>query len=475
MKKTAILALSTVLAVQLMEADDLSEMFKEGKAGGYIRMHHIEPAFSDTIAATGSVIGGKLKYQTGAWNGLRFGAAMYTTHDTGLTKWDYLSRDGYNQVAGGLHGDELENYSTLGEAYASYHIANTDITYGRQEFKTPMTENAVTIIPNLFQGTVATLKEIPDFTITAAHIDRIQYGTRSITDKNLIGDIGYGITAGAGLGLTAATVTSGVVTARGYGKESFTDMGQAAFGRTTENTAGVTTLAVEYSKGDLKARVWDYYGWDMMNTLYGDIEYKMKLADVKLTLGGQVLKQDDVGDFATSAAGTALKQNVVIRNLTSGALYTTKISQDGHIDATLWGVQAKADIGSVSLMAAYNANEDGHIINPWGGDPAYTSMIFARNEYRANTTAYKFGGDYDFSNLGAAGLKFGIHHAAYDSDVLTTSNTIVKDKTAVEDFVLHYAVPSIKGLWFRLFHEERNNGSRQYNQSHTRLIANLSF
>jgi hypothetical protein len=152
-------------------------MFKEGKAGGYIRMHHIFPEASETVAATGSVIGGKLKYQTGALYGVRFGAAFYTTHDTGLTDWDYKTKDGYSQVAMGLHGDKLGSYSTLGESYVSYHISNTDITYGRQEFKTPMTENAVTIIPNLFEGTVATIKEFTDFTITAAHINKMQYGT----------------------------------------------------------------------------------------------------------------------------------------------------------------------------------------------------------------------------------------------------------------------------------------------------------
>ena len=65
MKKTAILTLSAVLASQLMGAEDLSEMIKEGKAGGYIRIHHIFPEASDTIAEAGSVIGGKLKYQTG--------------------------------------------------------------------------------------------------------------------------------------------------------------------------------------------------------------------------------------------------------------------------------------------------------------------------------------------------------------------------------------------------------------------------
>lgn len=76
-------------------------------------------------------------------------------------------------------------------------------------------------------------------------------------------------------------------------------------------------------------------------------------------------------------------------------------------------------------------------------------------------------------------------HAQYDSNVkeysgsagaITGSVTgIRKDNTEVHDFVLHYTVPSVKGLWFRLFHVLRDNDTRQYEQEHTRLIANLSF
>lgn len=490
MKKTAILTLSAVLASQLMGAEDLSEMIKEGKAGGYVRLHHIEPSASDTVAATGSVIGGKLKYQTGALYGLRFGAALYTVHDTGLTKDSYLTKDGYSQVAQGLHGDDMGSYSTLGEVYASYHLSNTDLTYGRQEFKTPMTENAVTIIPNLFEGAVATIKEIPDFTVTAAHITKMQYGTRAATDAGLIGDGVYAITSGTGYGFVSPSVTGGIITA-GYGKEVFQDMGEATFGRTAANnlsgngkmdTAGVTSLGIDYKKGNLKLRAWDYYAHEMYNTIYGDLEYKTDAGPAKVTLGAQVLKQDDVGDFKTSLGATSEIDKVrQVSTLNGVPLYKTKISADGSIDALLWGVKAQAEMGDFTLSAAYNKNEDGHVINAWGGDPAYTSMIFSRNEYRADTTAYKLGAEYSFKSLGIPGLKFIYNHAAYDTDVKTwTGDTLahtgmINEQTEVDDYILHYAVPSVKGLWFRLFHVQRDNDTRQYEQEHTRLIANLSF
>jgi imipenem/basic amino acid-specific outer membrane pore len=496
MKKTAIISLSAILATQLMGAEDLSEMMKEGKFGGYVRIHHILPDFSDTVAATGSVIGGKLKYQTGALYGVRFGAAMYTTHDTGLTKEDYKTRDGYSQVAQGLHGDDMEDYTTLGEAYVSYRFSNTDLTYGRQEFKTPMTENAVTIIPNLFEGTVATIKEIPDFTVTAAHITKMQYGTRAATDAALIGDGVYAITSGAGFGFVSPAVngTTGVVTP-GMGKSEFQDMAEATFGRTGTgglsgparmDTAGVTSIGIDYKKGNLQARIWDYYAHEMYNTIYADAEYKLNAGPAKVSLGAQLLTQSDLSDFATSAGGSFLKNEREVTHPNRTKLYKTKLSEDGQIDAMVWGLQAKASIDSWGFNAAYTDSTDGHVINAWGGDPLYTGSIFTRNNYRADTSAYKVGGEYDFSNLGIKGLKFSINHAEYDSNIKTTAISLNgtsyvagagshTEKSSETDYMLHYVVPSVKGLWFRLFHVERDNDTRNYEQSHTRLIANLSF
>lgn len=397
-----------------------------------------------------------------------------------------------SEVAGGLLGDNFDGYSTLGEAYANYHISNTDLTIGRQEFKTPMTESPVTIIPNLFEGAVATIKELPNATITAAHITKIQYGTRSLTERNLLGDVGYGITAGTGITDNNSTHTTEGGLIPSWGKESFQDMGLAMFGRSFSGaqrvkSAGVTALGIDYKKGDLKARVWDYYAHEMYNTLYADAEYQMNIAGAKVTLGAQGLKQDDVADFKNGLGGQALKANVGLSRvpIDGGAvIYRTKISEDGSIDAFFWGAKAQAEIGDLTLKAAYNKNEQGHVINTWGGDPGYTSTIFSRNEFRADTSAYKLGFEYNLQSF-VPGLKFIYNHAMYDTNVKTTAtwngtawvtaSGIRNEKTEVHDYVLHYVVPSVKGLWCRLFHVLRDNDTREYEQEHTRLIANLSF
>lgn len=483
MKRNLIaISISAACALELSATDNLADMFKEGKTSGYVRIHHIEPSMSKTVAATGSVIGGKLKYQTGAWSGLKAGVAAYTTHDTGLTKKSYRTRDGYSQVAQGLHGDDMGSYTTLGEAYLNYSLSKSDITLGRQEFATPMTQNAVTIIPNLFEGGVAKIKEIPDVTITLAHIDKMQYGTRAATDAALIGDVVYGITAGAGYGFVSPAVngTTGEIT-EGYGKEKFQKMSKAAFGDGVDGK-GVSIAGVQYKKGPLELNLWDYYAHKSYNTIYGDGSYTIKAGDAKIVLGAQILKQDDISSFKDSAGANELKKlaNVGFPKYAPPLRYRTKISEDGSIDAFVWGLQAKAMIDSWSFNLGYNDSKDGHVINAWGGDPLYTSTIFTRNAYRADTTAYKVGGEYDFGSLGLKGLKFSINHARYNSDVETwvnanTKGDIRKEKSHETDYMLFYAVPSVKGLWFRLFHVDRKNETREYNQKHTRLIANLSF
>jgi hypothetical protein len=125
-------------------------------------------------------------------------------------------------------------------------------------------------------------------------------------------------------------------------------------------------------------------------------------------------------------------------------------------------------------------------MNTWGGDPGYTSTQFGRNEYRADTTAYKLGFEYNLQSF-VPGLRFMYDVAHYSTDVQQwtggtvgtdsgTLSTVVRNEDAtVHDYTLHYAVPSVKGLWFRLFFVDRENPTRDYTHNHTRLIANLSF
>jgi len=455
------------------DANSIEDAFKKGKFSGYIRLHHITSG--DPVAKNGSAIGGKLKYETASIGGFSAGAAFYAAHDTGLTK----AEDGPAQ---GLLGDNLEGYDTLGEAYINYKISKTNIRVGRQEFKTPMTENAVTIIPNLFEGAVVSVGEIPNLALGISHITRMQYGTRSATDKLLIGDVAYGLTAGAGEGLATATGLYGATTTNG--KNRFMQIGEAALGSSADGTNGLTVLNATYTgvKG-LKLSFWDYYAWDIMNTIYIDGEYKTKLGGVGVKLDAQYLNQKDVGDYARTTAirGRISHYNESTDKFVSQNLWAQIIDANGNIDASMYGARAAFTYSGLTLMGAFNKNKDGHIINPFGGDPAYTSMIFGRNGYRADTDSYKIGCKYEFGTIGIKGLVFNMSHAEFNTKAVyytsaTGSTTVERDEeTKINDFMLTYNPPSIKALSVRFFYEQRDNDTRKYDQDHTRLIVNYNF
>lgn len=455
------------------KAADLGEAFKKGKFSGYIRLHHITGG--DPVAQNGSAIGGKLKFETASLAGLSAGAAFYFAHDTGLTKAE-------NGPAQGLLGDDLDGYDTLGEAYLNYKISKTNIKAGRQEFKTPMTENAVTLIPNLFEGVTVVSNDIAGLTLGASHITKMQYGTRSATDKLLIGDAAFAMTAGAGEGLESATGQFGASTTKG--KNTFMSMDRAALGKDSAKGGGMSVLSAVYTgvKG-LKLQFWDYYTWDIMNTLYLEGDYKAKVSDIELKLSAQYLNQKDVGSYPRgSAIRTRLSQyNSSTGKFVAQNLWAEMIDKDGNIDSSMYGVKLEASAYGFTISGAFNKNGDGHVINPFGGDPAYTSMIFARNSYRADTNSYKIGAKYNFGSIGIKGLVFDASHAEFDTDAVyyttaTGNATTSRDeKTKVNDYILTYMPPSIKALTVRFFIEQRDNDTRKYDQHHSRLVVNYNF
>ncbi len=452
------------LSVIYMFADTVADSVSNGKVSGYVRLIHIDTTLSNTIASTGSAIGAKLKYETAPLNGISVGAGFYTVHDSGFTKDSYKNKNGYNQIAGGLFGDNYENYSILGEAYIKYKGSFGEIIYGKQEFKSPLTENSVTFIPNIFQATTIKISKINDLNLSFTHLEKIQYGTRAIADKNLIGDGLYGITAGAGYGLLP-----------NYGKSNFQSMKDAAFGANNgiKSTHGVSIVGITYKKDAIKSQFWNYYAWGILNSAYADLDYIFPIGKFKTTFSAQLLKQDDIGDFSytTPLSKAKLLNGEVNSDYKNGV----QIIKNGEIDSFLWGLQAKTEIQGFEFLLAYNDNTKGYVINPWGGDSGYTSMIFNRNEFREDTTAHKVGFKYDFKNIGLKGLSFSFYHAKFKSLIKTATEETLKEYSEEQDYIFHYNIPNIKGLSARIFYVKKENDSRNYEFDHLRTIINLNY
>jgi imipenem/basic amino acid-specific outer membrane pore len=116
--------------------------------------------------------------------------------------------------------------------------------------------------------------------------------------------------------------------------------GQTQF-RNMATVAGVDGLAGENSVSVVAAiysgipgvtlQAWDYYGHDMLNTIYLQGDYKTKIGATELSLAAQYIREKGQGDLKNALAPS-------------------------DINADYYGFKAGAGIGAASLSVAYSKN-----------------------------------------------------------------------------------------------------------------------
>ncbi|MDA3908567.1 MAG: OprD family outer membrane porin [Sulfurimonas sp.] len=463
MKKHIVLSamvIGLLSSVSVQAADDLSSMFKEGKTSGQIREFTINRNVTDTRSAKDSyerkanTIGGHLKFVTDDFKGLSFGTAFYTTNGF----WLGDTKDS-TEVDPTLFGVDNEGYAILGEAFIKYKFGETEFIGGRQKITNPMiSSDDARMLPNLVETYSITNKNLPDTTLEIAHTTKFAQGT-------------FGRAYGAG-GILAATAGYSAVDPSGQVGD-FVNMGDYAVGKTTD---GVTSLSAVYSgvKG-LKVQLWDFYAHDIMNTIYADASYNLKLDSVTPFVAAQFIKQNDVGDN--------LLRNTAISNATTGEL-----------DSMYYGLKAGVSIENFTIYAAYSAtteNSDSDLLNGsatkaiismWGGMPAYTQGMVTRHQFLAGTKASKIAASYSFKDMGPD-VKVVGYYANYD---MHKNNGYTEVDAKEGGFDIIYNTAFAKGLQLRLrgnyatdFYGKTsdvapaNNGTVSW--SEYRFIANYTF
>lgn len=456
--KVSLSLLASALVVNAMAADDLAGMFKEGKASGQLRAFFIDRDYDGYSNATSvhrnaTAVGGYLKYDTGAWNGVSLGAAFYTSN--GLFLKDKTTSSGADnpEVDPTLLGKSNDSVTYLGEAYLQYKNGNTTFKGGRQKLDTPLAgSDDARMLPNLFEAYVLTNTDVKDTTLIAAHVTKFAQGTfgrayngaGGVPDKVLSGTSGYSL-----------------VDTKNYVGE-FVDMGTYAIG---DNTGGVSVLAAVYTgiKG-LKLQLWDYYAHDILNAVYTEANYGWSYASgISPYVGVQWINERDVGS-----------------NNASPALELNKIESD-FVAAK---VGAKIGNCDVSVAVSHNTKDDASAINggtvsPWGGMPAYTQGMVTRHQFMAGTDAWKVAASYDWKDYGV-NLNTGVFYVEYDMDPLNGySDAVSADKATEAGFDIIYNPQVVKNLQLRL----RGNFPRGYKETTAgnmgwdeyRVIANYNF
>ena len=437
------------------EVNNLESMFANGKVSGQIRTFYIDRKYEGTagkdLHRDATAIGGHLKYETAEFNGVKLGAAGYTTHDVDL------NQHGIQDPS--LLGTDYDSYSILGEAYLAYSFANlgskSDLKLGLQRYDSAMMGSDDTrMLPTTFEAYKFTNKDIDNLTINITHINKIAYGTFS----NIYSGGGI-IAATSGYSARGVNTSStGIETGKYY------NMGEATVGK---NTDGVLNTQLMYKADNFHVKVSNDYAFDLYNTLYAEtgISWKCLLTDsVKPFFKAQIIKQDSVG-------GDYMKYS--------------SIGGNGDIDSLFWAGKFGAKYAGLTAYIAYSETTDNNsndasyknaIITQFGGMPAYTQGMVTRHQFLAGTKATKVAASYSFKEQGL-NLSAAAYYSSFDMDENSGYGVA---RTAYEPgFDIKYYPSMVKNLQLRV----RANFPRKFAESTTgdtgwdeyRFIMNYNF
>lgn len=436
-------------SVNVYGAEDLSSMFTEGKASGQVREFSISRSYDlsnpvkEDYTRSANAVGGFLKYETGAYSGLSFGTAFYTTNGFLLPdSKTYFNADAtpYSEVDPTLLGKNNEGYSILGEAYVQYKLANTTFKGGRQKLDTPLAgSDDARMLPNLFEAYLLINTDIKDTTLIGGHVTKFAQGTfgRAYTNSSA--------------GNKILSATSGYSASDPQNQVGdFVNMGDYAIG---EETAGVSVASATYAGvKNLKLQVWDYYAHDILNAIYAEADFSWTCLmndSVKPFLGAQVLQQNEVGDkLLGSIDGVYMgaKAGFKVENFTATVAYSTTSENDA------------ADVTGAGNIGQANA-----IITPWGGMPAYTQGMVTRHQFLAGTKAAKASASYNWKAFGPD-LSTELYYASYD---MAENNGYTYGDATESGFDVIYKPAAVKNLNLRL----RGNYADDFNVAKTTLAT----
>jgi len=159
--------LLSALAGSALYAEDLSQMFTNGKASGEIRVAHIDQDNETGAHTYGTSLGGILKYETAEIERIQLGVAAYISQKIG-----FLSGNG-EKINTDFFDAEGNSFVYLGEAYVKYGAGDLSVTVGRQLLDTPLDDrDDIRMLPNTFEGATAIYNAADDLVLTAAYLKR---------------------------------------------------------------------------------------------------------------------------------------------------------------------------------------------------------------------------------------------------------------------------------------------------------------
>ena len=192
-------------------------------------------------------------------------------------------------------------------------------------------------------------------------------------------------------------------------------------------------------------QLWNYQAYNLMNTSYFQADLDWRRGDWRLTAGAQA--------FAQADTGKAL----------AGKLHAAQAGVRFGMGRGPWNA-------GVALTRAAVGDD---VLNPWGGYPGYTSIMEEDCDF-SGETAWLLKFDYEFSAIGAPGLKTMLY---YTQSYVTDSSWLSPPQRE-SNINLRYEVPGkFKGLSLlvRQAFVTHSHSTNDLKYGDTRFILNYNF
>lgn len=151
-------------------AEDLEDIFKNGKVSGQLRTFWYDGQREKRIDRRALTVGGILSYQSAPYMGFSGGVSFFSSN--GITALSRMPESAQTQNLN-LDGSSI---NTLAEAYVRYSGFDTVLTYGRQRLNFPLANDYYNrMLPNSFEALSFENHSIPHTTLKGAHITGWKY------------------------------------------------------------------------------------------------------------------------------------------------------------------------------------------------------------------------------------------------------------------------------------------------------------
>jgi len=381
--------------------DNISDIFSEGMIYGRLRSNNFMWDWNDDSKFDNKAmgIGGSFVYKTAPYSGLSATAGIYTSQNPSFFREDISD---LGSVKAGK--DTFSRYDTtdtgnfgmivLGQAYLQYDTDKASFKIGRQMFESVFTKsNDTKMIPNTFDGGIATIKDIPKTTIQLAYLYR-----QKLRDHTSSHDV--------------------LAFAGGSAPDKWSQNDDSAVNknltvaRIGDNNSLIIASVKNRSIKNLKVNVSYAAVLNVISNLTLESHYAIPVGgEWKIVPGIRYMQQFD-----------NLNADYDVASLKTGDMvgYDNKKSLDTNLLALRLDIKSKAFLARLGY--SYIADE-ADVVAPWRGFPTggFTRAMAQYNWY-ANTTTYMARVGYDFGKANIIdGFSIMARYAIQDFDDAKTS------------------------------------------------------